>query len=139
MAALTLIPPIAAVPGQSRGQRYGASRDGGARTHAGVDYPAPVGRPVVAAADGQVTRAGTASGYGTLVVVRHSLGWETRYGHLSELTCGVGDEVVAGEVVGLCGNTGTSSGPHLHFEARALGVAVDPLMVIADPYLCLSP
>jgi murein DD-endopeptidase MepM/ murein hydrolase activator NlpD len=101
----------------------------GNRFHTGLDYPAAVGTPVVAAASGRVTFAGwSAGGWGNLVIVAHGGGvTRTLYAHLSRVSVRVGDQVAAGRQVGRVGSTGKSSGPHLHFEVRLRGAAVDPL------------
>ncbi|HEV2533244.1 M23 family metallopeptidase [Phenylobacterium sp.] len=91
-----------------------------ARLHAGVDLDAPGPEPVLAAADGVVTRLGQDPGYGRFVELRHAQGLVTRYGHLERFAQGLapGDAVKAGAPVGQLGSTGTSTGPHLHFEVR---------------------
>jgi hypothetical protein len=96
------------------------------RLHAGIDFGAPVGSLVRAAADGAVESAGEARGYGNRVVLKHD-GFETTYNHLSEIRVEVGAKVRQGEIVALSGNSGLSTGPHLHFEYRVGGVPVDPL------------
>jgi murein DD-endopeptidase MepM/ murein hydrolase activator NlpD len=96
------------------------------RLHAGIDFGAPVGSLVRAAADGVVESAGEARGYGERVVLKHE-GYETTYNHLSEIRVAVGAKIRQGEVVALSGNSGLSTGPHLHFEYRVNGVPVDPL------------
>lgn len=98
--------------------------------HAGLDIAAPQGTPVVAAAAGEVIHAGPAGTYGNLVTIRHRDGSETRYGHLSAVGVKVGDRIGAGAPIGAVGSTGRSTGPHLHFEVRHHGGAVDP-----RPYL----
>ena len=95
--------------------------------HSGVDFVAPTGTQVHATGSGQVAHAGWSGGYGLLVVVRHAEGFETRYAHLSALAVSVGSQVSAGQVVGLVGSTGRSTGPHLHYEVRRNGHAIDPL------------
>lgn len=102
----------------------------GGRLHAGIDIAVPIGTPVAAAKDGTVVHAGAAGGYGTAVYLEHDSGEVTRYGHLSRLTVRRGQQVNRGDRIALSGNTGKSSGPHLHFEVRAGGRAVNPL-----PYL----
>lgn len=102
--------------------------------HTGLDIAAPTGTPVAAAAAGVVVHAGPAGGYGNLITVRHADGSETRYGHLSEVRVAVGDRVAAGAAIGAVGSTGRSTGPHLHFEVRVAGKAVDP-----RPYLDHGP
>jgi murein DD-endopeptidase MepM/ murein hydrolase activator NlpD len=94
--------------------------------HAGLDLAAPTGTPVVAAAEGTVSHAGPAGTYGNLVIVRHPGGLETRYAHLSTVAVHVGEVVAAGQAVGAVGTTGHSTGPHLHFELRRDGKAIDP-------------
>lgn len=102
--------------------------------HTGLDFPAPTGTPVYAAAAGRVTSRGPAGAYGNRVVVTHSPGLETWYCHLSKieaiLTIGSGAQVAAGAKLGEVGETGNTTGPHLHFEVRVNGVAKDPA-----PYL----
>jgi peptidoglycan hydrolase-like protein with peptidoglycan-binding domain len=100
----------------------------GARFHAGVDVAAALGSTVVAAAPGRVAFAGhLAGGWGNLVAVAHGNGVRTLYAHLAAITVAVGTRVAAGTAVGLVGATGHASGPHLHFEVRVRGLAVDPL------------
>ena len=87
-----------------------------------------MGTPVAAAAPGRVEVAGTTyGGYGNLVVVAHTNGVETYYAHLSRILVRAGQAVTTGSLVGLVGSTGESTGPHLHFEVRVRGAAVDPL------------
>jgi murein DD-endopeptidase MepM/ murein hydrolase activator NlpD len=107
------------------GDRFGP-RD--AAFHPGVDLPAPTGTPVHAAAVGRVVLAApTSGGYGNLVVVKHSNGVETLYAHLSRILVAAGQPVTVGSLLGLVGATGETTGPHLHFEVRVRGAAVDPL------------
>ena len=96
------------------------------RNHSGVDLPYPKGTPAKAAFDGKVRFAAYTRGYGNLVVIRHENGLETYYGHLSRLDVKAGDWVRSGDVVGLGGSTGRSTGSHLHFETRYKGFAFDP-------------
>lgn len=100
---------------------------GGIRIHSGIDLAAPTGTSVIASSAGTVCRAGWASGYGLLVVIDHGGGVQTRYGHLSGLAVAIGQHVRAGDVLGYVGSTGRSTGPHLHYEVRRNGAAVDPL------------
>lgn len=95
--------------------------------HAGVDFAAPSGTPIRAAAAGRVTFAGPRGGYGNMVVVDHGDGIETRYAHQRDITVRVGEQVGAGALIGHVGSTGASTGPHLHFEVRRNGTADDPL------------
>jgi len=99
------------------------------RLHTGVDWAAPTGTPVYAAADGQVSFAGDGKGYGNLLIISHSDGLETRYAHLSKFAAGIkeGTAVRVGGLVGYVGTTGRSTGPHLHFEVRKDGKPVDPI------------
>jgi murein DD-endopeptidase MepM/ murein hydrolase activator NlpD len=104
---------------------------GDRRFHSGIDFGAPMGTPVLAAYAGQVAIADWLGGYGLTVVLEHAQGSaETLYGHLSELFVKEGEEVKQGDVIGLVGSTGNSTGPHLHFELRELTregwVALDP-------------
>lgn len=96
------------------------------RRHQGVDLPYPTGTPVKAAFDGRVRTSMVTKGYGQLVIIRHENGLETYYGHLSKRNVNPGDWVNAGDIIGLGGSTGRSTGPHLHFETRYKGFAFDP-------------
>jgi len=100
------------------------------RRHQGIDLPYPTGTPVYAAFDGKVRISDYVGGYGNLVVIRHANGLETFYGHLSRIDVQSGDWVNAGDVIGLGGSTGRSTGPHLHFETRYRGAAFDPSWII---------
>ncbi|MBN2982576.1 M23 family metallopeptidase [Cohnella algarum] len=98
-----------------------------ARFHAGIDIGGQVGDPIYAAADGTVTLSEESSAEGLNIAIDHTNGIQTRYMHLSELIARKGDKVEKGEVIGLLGNTGRSTGPHLHFEVIANGEHADPL------------
>ncbi|HET8969084.1 MAG TPA: peptidoglycan DD-metalloendopeptidase family protein [Gaiellaceae bacterium] len=100
------------------------------RMHEGIDVGCAYGTPNRAAASGTVIYAGWLGGYGNLVVVDHGNGLSTAYAHASSLLVGVGQSVSQGETVSLVGSTGNSSGPHLHFEVRVNGEAVDPLLYL---------
>ena len=100
------------------------------RRHQGIDLPYPTGTPVYAAFDGKVRVSDSVGGYGNLIIIRHANGLETYYGHLSRRDVQSGDWVNAGDVIGLGGSTGRSSGPHLHFETRYKGYAFDPNWLI---------
>jgi murein DD-endopeptidase MepM/ murein hydrolase activator NlpD len=107
------------------GDRFGPR---GNRFHAGIDLIAPRGTTVVAAAPGRVTFAGRrAGGWGNLVVIAHSHGVRTMYAHLSRVLARAGERVLTGTRVGAVGATGDATGPHLHFEVRLRGAAVDPV------------
>ena len=121
-----LVAPVALSPSYGFGPRRGSF-------HAGVDYPAARGTPVAAAAEGRVTFAGwRAGGHGLTVVLAHGGGLRTLYTHLSSTSVGLGTRVAAGATVGRVGSTGRSTGPHLHFEVRVRGLAVDPLPALLD-------
>lgn len=95
--------------------------------HSGVDLAVPAGTPVAATQSGHVSRAGWVGNYGYLVEIAHGDGLHTRYAHLSDVHVGVGDQVDAGDVIGLSGATGRATGPHVHYEVRVDGRPVDPL------------
>lgn len=105
------------------GQRWG-------RLHAGTDFAGPVGTPIYATADGVVTHAGWSSGYGRLIKIQHDFGIETRYAHLNAIRVSVGERVSRGERIGDMGNSGRSTGPHLHYEVRVGGDPVNPMTYI---------
>ncbi len=94
--------------------------------HIGLDYACRQGDPIYAADHGVVTIAGWNGGYGILVELYHGNGFVTRYAHLSELAVGCGQSVYQGQIIGYCGSTGWSTGPHLHFEIRYQGTPQDP-------------
>ena len=109
---------------------YGIRSDpfrGTAAMHAGVDIPGPVGTPIYATADGMVDRAERAGGYGNMVELDHGKGIQTRYGHLSKILVEPGTRVHRGQLIALMGSTGRSTGPHLHYEVRIDGRAVNPV------------
>jgi len=99
---------------------------GDSEFHQGIDIAASEGTSVVAAASGTISSRGWYGGYGRLIIIDHGNGIETRYGHLSGYAVDQGGEVSAGQVVGYIGSSGISTGPHLHFEVRVNGEAVDP-------------
>jgi murein DD-endopeptidase MepM/ murein hydrolase activator NlpD len=94
--------------------------------HTGLDFRAATGDPIRATANGRVTSAAYAGGYGRMVEIDHGNGLSTRYGHMSEIHVKVGDSIKIGQVIGAVGSTGRSTGPHLHYETRIDGEAVDP-------------
>lgn len=95
-------------------------------THEGTDFVGPYGTPIFATADGVVERADYHGGYGNTVTLKHGYGYETLYAHMSKLAVEAGDKVQRGDVVGYLGNTGRSSGPHLHYGIYYQGKAVNP-------------
>ncbi|MHA7874620.1 DUF5930 domain-containing protein [Roseivivax sp.] len=100
------------------------------RLHAGTDFAAPHGTPIYATADGTVVHAGWQSGYGRLVKIKHEFGIETRYAHNSKLLVKVGQRVSRGQQIAAMGNTGRSTGTHLHYEVRVGGKPVNPMTYI---------
>lgn len=102
------------------------------RFHDGVDYALPLGEPLRAPAAGKVVFAGKRGGYGNAITIDHGHGFETRYAHLSEVAVKEGDFIGKNEFLGKVGSTGMSTGPHLHFEVRKRGEAVDPRRLLSD-------
>ena len=100
---------------------------GASSNHKGIDWGVPTGTSIVAASGGTITKAGWGGGYGYCVYIKHPNGVETRYAHMSKVLVSVGQTVKQGQKIGLSGNTGVSTGPHLHFELRIGGTPVDPL------------
>ncbi len=123
----TYIKPISGGRLSSGFGRRSAPTKGASTYHKGVDWATPVGTAVVASSSGTVTRAGWGSGYGYCVYIKHADGRETRYGHLSKVLVSVGQKVSQGQKIALSGNTGVSTGPHLHFEILINGSQVNPL------------
>ena len=105
------------------GRRWG-------RMHEGIDLAGAMGSPIYVTADGTVTHAGWENGYGNMVEVRHDFGMTTRYGHLSGIDVSVGQKVSRGDKIGAMGNTGRSTGTHLHYEIRQGGSATNPMTFI---------
>jgi len=117
-------------PGSTVTSRFGNRTDpflGRLALHAGIDFRARTGTEVHATGAGKVTLAGSNGGYGNMVEVDHGNGLATRYAHLSRVLVKVGDRVETGDAVGLSGTTGRSTGPHIHYEVRRNGRAVDPM------------
>lgn len=110
---------------------FGPRKLFGSRFHYGVDIDLDTGDKVVAAMDGVVRISRYSGGYGNMVVICHSGGLETVYGHMSQLLVEEGAKVKSGDVIGLGGSTGRSTGSHLHFECRIFGEQVDPMRIIA--------
>ncbi len=102
----------------------------GTRMHTGTDFAADYGTPIYAPGDGTVTQAGWESGYGRMITVQHAFGIETRYAHLSQIRVTVGERVSLGDQIGDMGNSGRSTGTHLHYEVRVDGSPVNPMTYI---------
>lgn len=102
----------------------------GTRRHEGQDLAGAYGSPIYATADGTVTYAGWENGYGRLVTIRHQYGFETRYGHMSQIRAKVGQKVSRGDRIGDMGNSGRSTGTHLHYEIRVGGTPKNPMTFI---------
>lgn len=131
------IPQVVPAASRSITSGFGYRTDpieGGAAFHEGLDFKAPMGSPVFAAARGQVAFVGQRSGYGNVVEIDHGNGLRTRYAHMSAFRTRVGDRVLAGQVIGAVGSTGRSTGPHLHFEVRLHDQPVNP-----RPFLEVAP
>lgn len=97
------------------------------RMHTGIDYAVPIGTEVKAAEHGKVVFAGYQGGYGNLLVIKHNSTYRTVYAHLDKFKVNIGDWVNQGDIVAYTGNTGLSTGPHLHFEIRKNGLSLNPL------------
>lgn len=119
---------------------YGPRTPGkvGSSNHKGIDFSWDHGWTVTAAASGTVVFIGSSGGFGNLIRVKHGLGYETWYAHLSVLGVHVGQVVSAGHPIGVIGNTGTSGGAHLHFELRLFGVPINPTPKFTTPTSLLS-
>lgn len=127
------IPALVPVDGTRFSSGFGMREHpvlGGRRAHKGIDLAAPTGTPIHATADGVVSRADWFSSYGLYVSLEHGGSIETRYGHMSRLNVAAGQQVHKGDIIGYVGTTGRSTGPHLHYEVRIDGDAVNPV-----PYL----
>lgn len=128
-ADLARVPVASPAPNAPLSSSFGVRRDpflGKLAMHSGLDFRAAQGAPVLAAADGKVLDAGRNGGYGNLVEIDHGNGLTTRYAHLSAIGVKSGQSVKRGAVVGWVGSTGRSTGPHLHYEIRRGGLAVNP-------------
>ena len=135
LAILRALPLGSPLPGQRITSRYGYRRDpfvGKRAFHAGIDLRGRTGAPVAATAAGTVKRVGRNRGLGRYVIVDHGNGYETVFGHLSKQLVRRGQHVERGQTIGLVGSTGRSTGPHLHYEIRYQGRAIDPLRYL-DP------
>lgn len=133
--------PVISVPSRMPLSGFRMTSDYGMRTHPvlgrrahhkGVDLAAPTGTPVYATADGMIERAEFSSSYGLVIYTDHGAGLETRYAHLSKLAVAEGERVRKGDLIGYVGSTGRSTGPHLHYEVRVDGVAVNPIPYMVE-------
>jgi murein DD-endopeptidase MepM/ murein hydrolase activator NlpD len=113
---------VSSLYGMRMHPRYGTWR-----MHEGVDLSAPKGTPVYATGNAVVLRAGWRPGYGYMIELNHGFGYKTRYGHLSKMYVSAGDSVTRGQVIADVGNTGVSSGSHLHYEVRFRDHTVNPI------------
>ncbi|PKP02460.1 MAG: peptidase M23 [Bacteroidetes bacterium HGW-Bacteroidetes-6] len=103
----------------------------GSQFHPGIDFAGKIGTPIYATGDGIVTDPlGSMTGYGNVIVIEHGYGFETLYAHLSKKLVNVGDKVKRGQIIGLLGNTGPSTGPHIHYEVHRNGEKVNPINYI---------
>ncbi|MCA2979751.1 MAG: M23 family metallopeptidase [Myxococcaceae bacterium] len=100
--------------------------------HAGIDIAGPHGKEIIAPSDGTVVFSGLEGGYGNVIVIDHGYGIKTRYGHLASLRVKAGERVKRGDLIAAMGNTGRSTGPHLHYEVRVNGIAQNPRKFILD-------
>ncbi len=105
---------------------------GGRRAHKGIDLSAPTGTPIYATADGRISKADWFSSYGLYVSIEHGASLQTRYAHMSKLAVANGQMVKKGDIIGYVGSTGRSTGPHLHYEVRMDGKAVNPIPYMAE-------
>jgi len=124
------IPSRIPVPGVNLSSGFGMRTHpviGGRRAHKGIDLAAPTGTPIYATADGTVSKAEWFSSYGLYVSLEHGGEIQTRYGHMSRVSVLSGQQVKKGDIIGYVGSTGRSTGPHLHYEVRIAGNAVNPL------------
>lgn len=123
----TFLKPISGGRMSSGFGRRKAPKKGASTYHKGIDWAVPVGTAVCASSGGTVTKAGWGSGYGYVIYIQHPDGKSTRYGHLSKILVKAGQSVKQGEKIALSGNTGVSTGPHIHFEILVNGTQVNPL------------
>ena len=117
------------MPGSRVTSTFGVRADpflGRKALHSGIDFAEAQGTAIHATAPGTVTKAGSFGGYGNMVEIDHGNGITTRYGHMARVTVQVGQTLERGATIGAVGSTGRSTGPHLHYEVRRDGVAVDP-------------
>lgn len=133
VATSVSVPSRTPLDGYRMSSNYGMREHpviGGLRAHKGIDMAAPSGTPIYATADGLVSKAEWFSSYGNFIAIEHGAELETRFGHLSRIAVSSGQRVRKGDLIGYVGSTGRSTGPHLHYEVRVAGQAVDP-----SPYM----
>jgi murein DD-endopeptidase MepM/ murein hydrolase activator NlpD len=123
--------PVKGAVNSTYGNRTDPMGGTGSEFHSGLDIKAGMGTPVKCTGGGVVKHAGEYSSYGILVIIDHGNGIETYYAHNSEVKVSVGEKVVRGQVVALSGNTGRSTGPHVHYEVRLNGTAVNPAKYVS--------
>ncbi len=126
----TAIPSLNPLAGSALTSGFGTRTHpvlGGRRGHKGIDLASPTGTPIRATADGMISRADWFSSYGLYVSIEHGGEIQTRYGHMSRLNVAAGQAVKKGDIIGYVGSTGRSTGPHLHYEVRIRGAAVNPI------------
>jgi murein DD-endopeptidase MepM/ murein hydrolase activator NlpD len=127
------IPAIQPISGnnlRSMASGYGRRVDpvyGTVKMHEGMDFACDIGTPVYATGDGTIASAKWHSGYGNVIEINHGYGYTTRYAHLSGFNISAGDKVKRGDLIGYAGNTGKSTGPHVHYEVRLRGVPQNPV------------
>jgi murein DD-endopeptidase MepM/ murein hydrolase activator NlpD len=102
--------------------------------HDGIDLAGSKGTEVYATADGMIEKVAYVKGYGRLIIVNHGNGIQTIYAHLSKFKCKVGEYVTAGDCIGLLGNSGASTGPHLHYEVRVNNTKINPLLLYTNDF-----
>lgn len=130
LSHIPAIQPVAEINLKQMASGYGRRIDpiyGTVKMHEGMDFACDVGTPVYATGDGTVTAAGWHSGYGNRIDINHGFGYLTRYAHLSKLTVKAGQTVKRGDLIGYSGNTGKSTGPHVHYEVRLKDVPQNPI------------
>jgi murein DD-endopeptidase MepM/ murein hydrolase activator NlpD len=132
-------PSVRPLRGGFLSSRFGRRMDpfsGQTVLHPGLDYRARTGTPVISTADGVVARTGRNGGYGLMIEVEHGSGFKTRYAHLSKILVNRGQKVRRGEIIGLVGNTGRSTGSHLHYEVLFRKMHRDPLQYVIPDGIC---
>lgn len=139
--AVIAIPSLQPVDDLKLTSSFGVRSDpfrGTAAMHAGIDIPGKVGTPIYATADGVVSRSQRAGAYGNLVEINHGKGIQTRYAHLSKLVVSPNTRVKRGQIIGMMGSTGRSTGSHLHYEVRIDGRPVNPIPYMESADVLLS-